>query len=163
MIKIMKVTVGFILGGYTGYMLGLFLYNMIFIQINSNPGLVYWLVLISSIILCCVLANIFINHEIIVSTSFIVLYAIIRGVSLYANGFPNEFYIMDLIKKGETEELKMDLRPVVYAYLSSWIILTGLGIFIQYKYRATEEEKDSKINLNTELNSSTNMRSESHS
>jgi hypothetical protein len=163
MIKIMKVTLGFILGGYTGYMLGLFLYNMIFIQINSNPGLVYWLVLISSIILCCVLAYFLIDHVIIVSTSFIGSYAIIRGVSLYANGFPNEFYIMDLIKKGETEELKMALRPVVYAYLSCWIILTGLGIFIQYKFRATEEEKDSKINLNTELNSSINMGSESHS
>lgn len=38
------------------------------------------------------------DHILIGSTSLIGAYALVRGISLYAGGYPNEFTLADMIK-----------------------------------------------------------------
>jgi hypothetical protein len=77
----------------------------------------------------------------ILATSFCGAYALIRGISLYALGFPNESYVVDLIRNEEWETLNNVLTPVVYAYMCGWIILCFVGIVVQIKTRSTDDEK----------------------
>ncbi len=104
-IKLTKLVVC-ILGGYLGFILGTFLYNFIFIHINSNPKWVYWLVILSCIILCALIALWLTKHMLVISTAFIGGYAIIRGASLYIGHFPDEKIVMHLIANEEWEQLE---------------------------------------------------------
>jgi hypothetical protein len=138
--KYKRVVLGFLLGGYMGYIGGILLYNTAFIYIKSNPLLIYWIVILCCIALACVFAYFLFDHILILSTSFCGAYALIRGVSLLAGGFPNETYIIDMIKKEEWEELKKAVNPIVYLYLFSWILLTIFGIFFQYRIKNDEDK-----------------------
>lgn len=89
-----------------------------------------------------------VTHILIISTSFCGAYAIIRGISLYAGGFPNESYIMDLIKNGEEEELKKVLTPIVFAYIAGWLVIFIIGLVVQYKTRSDDDDKKSDIDEN---------------
>lgn len=81
------------------------------------------------------------EQVIIVATSLIGSYAIIRGISLYAGGFPDESYVIDLIRSEEYDQLKHVLKPVVYVYLVGWLVLFVLGLFVQNKLKKEQEEK----------------------
>ncbi len=70
--------VDLIIAGFTGYLLGVFLYNFLLNRINSNPKVVYWLTIIGSIGLLIFLVFVFKTFVIICGTSFIGAYAIIR-------------------------------------------------------------------------------------
>ena len=88
----------------------------------------------------------------IIATSFCGAYAFIRGISLYAGGFPNESYIIDLIRNEEYDVLQKTLTPVVYAYLSGWIILFIIGVIFQYKTKSEEDnDKKDRPNENAEF------------
>jgi len=95
-----------ILGGYLGYVLGLVLYQSIFIYVNSNPKVVYWIVIFVCIILCALAALWATKHMLIISTCFIGGYAVVRGASFYIGHFPDEKIVMDLIANEEWEQLK---------------------------------------------------------
>jgi len=70
---------------------------------------------------------------IIFATSFIGAYTFIRGISLFAGGYPNEFTVIDLKNQGEDGQLKELITWRVWIYLVAIIIVTGLSIFIQFK------------------------------
>ena len=72
-----------ILGGIAGYLLGLFLYNFCLNRIGSNPKLVYWLTLVGSIVLVIVLVLLIKSFIVIVCTSFIGAYGIIRVINFF--------------------------------------------------------------------------------
>ena len=76
----------------------------------------------------------------IFATAFCGAYAFIRGVSLYAGHFPNESYVIDLIRNEEYETLKTVLTPEVYLYLAGWIVLFVAGVIVQYKIKTEEKE-----------------------
>lgn len=76
----------------------------------------------------------------ILSTSFCGAYVLIRGISLYLLGFPNEYYLVDLIRNEEWEELNNVLTSVVYVYLFGWIILFFLGDIVQIKTILTDDK-----------------------
>ncbi len=90
-VKIQQTPSGYATWGYTGYIIGIFLYNIGLNRIQANPTLILWLTIICSIGLCNVAAFYMVTHVLIVSTSIYGAYAVIRAISLYAGGFPNEF------------------------------------------------------------------------
>lgn len=104
---LMKLTNTFfmLLGGYMGYALGIFLYNLFLRYINSNPKVVFWVTIGGSIILCALIALWMVKHALIFATSICGGYAVIRGASFYFGHFPNESIILDLIQNKEYEEL----------------------------------------------------------
>lgn len=66
------------------------------------------------------------DHILIGSTSLIGSYAFIRGISLYAGGYPNEFTIAELIKQG----LYSSISPWFYAYLVALILVFAGSMFV---------------------------------
>ena len=106
LIKI-EVIIYFCIGGYLGYLLGNMLYAATLIHINSN--LVLPITLVICILLCGYISYKLSKHIIIVTSSLIGAYAVVRGASLYIGHFPNESVIFDLIKNHEFDQLKMVL------------------------------------------------------
>jgi uncharacterized membrane protein YeaQ/YmgE (transglycosylase-associated protein family) len=101
-----------IIAGFTGYILGTFLYQFFLKFIQTNPQVVFWVTIITSIILLCVIAWFFNQHVLILGTAFVGAYSIIRGISFMAGGFPDERQIIDLMDRGETEQIK----SVIYIF-----------------------------------------------
>lgn len=93
-----------ILGGFLGYIAGVVLYQFFLKYISSNPAVVYWITVISCVIVLAIVAWFFYDHILILGTSFIGAYAIIRGISFMAGGFPDERQMIDLIKQGEWDQ-----------------------------------------------------------
>ena len=79
---------------------------------------------------------------IIFATSFIGAYTLIRGISLFAGGFPSEFTVIDLKQREEIEQLNKILTWRVYVYLVSIVVATGLSIFIQIKINKEKPEDE---------------------
>jgi hypothetical protein len=102
---------------------------------------VYWCVLLISIIICVTFAYFLVDQVVIISTSLIGSYFIIRGISLYAGGFPNENYVIDLIINKEFDTLHDVLGPIFYIYMVGWIILFIIGIVVQCKLKKEEQQK----------------------
>ena len=97
---VLSVIVGFLLykagwmlgvllvGTVAGFFLGVSLYNLLFIQLYS--WWVYTLLVVGCAALVGYLAKTFHKHIMIYGTSFIGAYALVRGVSFFLGGFPNE-------------------------------------------------------------------------
>lgn len=94
------------MGGYLGYTFSLIVYQFILRYIHSSqPELIFWITTIASVILGAVLMNYLVKQVMIVATSLIGSYAVIKGISLYAGRFPNEQVIFELVKNQEYEQL----------------------------------------------------------
>lgn len=125
---------GVVFGFLLGFIVGFVIFNICLRFINSNPGVVFWI----TMVVCCVagvLLGFFKEEEIsIISTSIVGAYAIIRGISIMAGGFPDERQVYELAYQGEWSQLSDFLTPVIYAYLAGFLILSALGMFIQFKF-----------------------------
>ena len=134
----------FLLGGVSGFFVGQFLYNLFGNQIplNVNGIVINIIFVVISIGVMIAVAFFFNKFIIIFATSFIGAYCFIRGISLFAGGFPDEIKIMDLRGKGETEQLSDLLTWKVYVYLAAMVITTVLAIIAQYKLFKDEKDGD---------------------
>jgi energy-converting hydrogenase Eha subunit E len=63
----------------------------------ASSDIVFWCVCVGCAIVAAALVFIAYNHAIILSTSLIGSYFFVRGISLYAGGYPNEFTLMKQI------------------------------------------------------------------
>ena len=91
------------------------------------------------------MAYFFNKFIIIFSTSFIGSYCFIRGISLFAGKFPDEFQVMDLTTEGETEQLKELLTWEVYVYLAAMLVLCVISIVLQFKFnKDDDDDKDTE-------------------
>jgi len=68
---------------------------------------------------------------IIMFSSFLGAFMTVRGVSLFAGGYPNELTLAKLIQMGH---ITWDSFPkIFYAYLACMLVLTFIGIWFQSK------------------------------
>jgi hypothetical protein len=103
--KVGKYISAIILGGFLGYLLTNFLYQLVLYKISSNPMVVYWIVVILLVAGGAVAGYFLTEHLFIISTAFIGAYSLIRGIAFWAGHFPDERQVIDLISKGETSQL----------------------------------------------------------
>jgi mannose/fructose/N-acetylgalactosamine-specific phosphotransferase system component IID len=105
---LIKMTRAFfmIVGGYMGYLVGIFLYDVFLQYIHADPKVIYWVTIVGCIVICSMLALWLVKHVLIIATSICGAYAVIRGASLYIGHFPNESVIIDLIEHKEFEQLQ---------------------------------------------------------
>ena len=132
----------FLVGGVAGFFLGEFLFNLFGNAIPGNLTLIHILFVVFSIIILIILAYFLKDIIIIFATSFIGAYTLIRGISLFAGGFPNEFTVIDLKQRDEIDQLKNILTWRVYVYLVAIVIATGLSIYIQFKINKEKQEEE---------------------
>ena len=78
----------------------------------------------------------------ILATSTVGSYLFVRGISFIFGGFPSESIVMDLIKKQEWNELNKMLSFVIYAYLSSWLILSCGSAYVQMRWNKDISDED---------------------
>ena len=124
-----------VLGAVAGVFLGINIYNLFLFSLNN-----FWLLLL--LIILGAVGGVYAAsklHDIllIVSTSLIGSYALVRGISVFAGGFPNEVAIMD--------ELANDIMPTLstyfYVYFAAIVCLFILGVANQWKHYKGEQSK----------------------
>lgn len=125
---------GVVFGALLGFVLTFFIFNLCLRFIESNPTAVFWVTLV----VCLVggsLFGYFYQEEIcIVSTSIVGAYAIVRGISFWCGGFPDERQVYELGQKGEWDQMHNLLTNEIYAYLAGFLILSAVGMIVQFKY-----------------------------
>lgn len=124
-----------IVGGFGGAMLGMLITTM-FVVGNAAA---YYGVIFGTAILCAIVTYFIETFVIIVVTAFIGSYFVIRGISMYAGGFPNETELHNMSKSGVMD---WDHFPkVFYAYLAGIIILWVLSAVFQWKkYKKSDRD-----------------------
>ena len=144
--KYHKKILSFLTGGVSGFFIGQFLYNLFGnrIPLDVNGIVINIVFVVISIGVMIAVAFFFNKFIIIFATSFIGACCFIRGISLFAGGFPDEIKIMDLRGKGETEQLSDLLTWKVYVYLAAMVITTVLAVIAQYKFFKDKDEDDEK-------------------
>ena len=129
-------------GGVSGFFIGQFLYNLFGNQIPANGIVINIVFVIVSIGVMIAIAFFFKKFIVIFATSFIGAYCFIRGISLFAGGFPDEITVMDLRGEDETDQLSKLLTWKVYVYLAAIVVTTVLAIFAQYKLNKDKDDDD---------------------
>jgi len=107
----------------------LILNNTVFYKINSVA--VLWIMIAVFGIVLGVLSFIWFDYIVIVCTSILGGYLLIRGISLVAGGYPNEFTVYERIKANDLS----GVPGTFYAYLAGMVILIAIGIFIQIRIK----------------------------
>lgn len=145
--KYKRKVFGLLLGIVTGYFIGQTVYNFAAKGITWQPTVVRVLIIVGAMIVMILISCFFMKFLTIFCTSFIGAYLFVRGISLFAGKFPNEFSVADLIKNGEFDQLGKVFGWQVYVYLASIILMALICIVIQYKINGeksadTKEEDD---------------------
>jgi len=117
-----------LLGAWGGVMLG-FVLTTTFVV---GTDIAYYLIIIACALVCFFIAFKLETAVIITVTGFVGGYAIVRGISLYAGGFPNESELHDMIIAGVVDWSNFD--KLFYVYLGAIVVLTGVGIYFQRKH-----------------------------
>ena len=116
-----------LLAAWGGYTLGV-LINTSFLYIVENSVL-FWSINLGLALLCAFLAMLVYHPAIIVATSFVGAYLVMRGIGLMAGGFPNEYVLINMVKAG----LISRIDPIFYFYLGGIIVMTAVGICSQWR------------------------------
>jgi len=125
-----------LLAGWGGVMLGLVIYNAFLYKANSN--ILFWCFIIGMGLVFSIISFFVFEHACILATAFVGSYCVIRGISLYAGHYPNEFTLIDMIRAG----IVPDLDPRFYAYMAGILALFILGSIVQFKMRSGEHKKN---------------------
>jgi|LauGreDrversion4_2_1035121.scaffolds.fasta_scaffold285829_1 hypothetical protein len=128
MAKLLKVGAA-VLTGWGGVCLGLMLYTSFIFQYDSDKKIIFWIFIVVMALTFALLGYFMFNHAVIISTAIIGSYGIIRGISLYAGGFPNEMLIIEQIKNGQLT----DFDNAFYGYLAGFVVLAIGCMVFQYK------------------------------
>ena len=90
-----------VLTAWGGVCLAMMLYAAFVYKLDNDSKIVFYIFLILMGASFAVLGYYAFNHAVIISTAIIGSYAFIRGISMYAGGFPNEFQLVQMIKSGQ--------------------------------------------------------------
>lgn len=126
------------LSAYGAVCLGLILYTSFLYKWDNDKQVLFYLFLVGMGIVGGILGFVLYNHALIISTSIIGSYLFIRGISLYAGGFPNEMLIIEQIKHGQISEFP----GTFWAYFSGFILLAIGMVVVQYKLFGKMSEKE---------------------
>ena len=143
--KISRIGVA-VLAGWGGVCLALILWSAVLYKVNSQ--VVFWIVIVVFAGVCAVVSFFVYDHALIISTAIIGAYGFVRGISLFAGHYPNEFTIISLIEKG----LFKNIDPIFYAYLAGMIVVAVIGLIVQYKMKSKEEDAKRHPYYNMRMN-----------
>lgn len=111
-----------IIGGWGGFLLGVVFTTTVLWAASSEVA--FWIISISFALIAAGLAFMFYYHAVILSTSFTGSYFFIRGISLYAGGFPNEWALIEQIKSGAIDHISYWFYLYLFFIIVCFIIST---------------------------------------
>ncbi|KAL4459327.1 hypothetical protein ABPG74_017940 [Tetrahymena malaccensis] len=127
----------FCLGALAGTFLAFIIFNT-FHFASSNKFVLWIEVGLCSIIFGCLCVYIK-SYILILASSLVGAYMIVRGISLYPGGFPNELTVSQQIKNGD-----WSFPWYYYLYLSAIIVLKVCGGIFQYRrYKNKGQRRES--------------------
>lgn len=133
--KVVKLGVA-LLAAWGGVSLGFICYSAFLYKIHSQP--VFWVTIVGFGIVFAGLTFCIFDPVLILSTAFAGGYLIVRGISMYAGGYPNEFTLYDYIAKKQYSEIPYTF----YIYMAGFIIFAILGSVVQFKHYKKDKEAD---------------------
>ena len=136
-----KLLLGIVSALIGGYLLGTFIYSLLLLKIKENL-LINIVVIIVCMIIVFVITYYTLDYILIIITSIIGAYAIMRAITFWIGGYPNESQLIELISKEEKDELRKLITFKFYIYIVVWILLTIGGIVFQIK-KLDKDDKDS--------------------
>ncbi len=83
-----------VLAGWGGFCLGMIIYSAFLYKLDGEKNILFWLFNIGMAVLAGVLSLFLFNHAVIIATAIVGSYAFIRGISLYAGGYPDEMQLI---------------------------------------------------------------------
>lgn len=113
-----------LLAAWGGFLLGVMLNEVVLYLAESQ--VVFWCVSIGCAVVAGIMSFFFFEHVLINLTAFGGAYMMIRGISFYAGGFPNEFTLADQLKAGDTSAFS----NWFYLYMVGILIMTVLGSIV---------------------------------
>jgi hypothetical protein len=122
-----------VLAAWGGVMLGFVITNTFVI----GSAVAYWLIIVGMAIVFAIVAFFTEKGVIIFITSFVGSYSLIRGISLYAGGFPNEIELHNEIESGAIDW--SSFNKGFYGYLAGILILTVLSLYFQIKHNTNKK------------------------
>lgn len=122
-----------ILGGFLGFIFTELLYQAIVSSLSWNPKAVYYIIFSISIAIGAVLGGLFQKHIFIISCAFTGAYAIMRGLGILEDNFPDERQLYDMIERSEWPQVSTMINSIFYLYLCFAIILGIVGTCHQYR------------------------------
>ena len=125
--KLQKVASG-ILGGIAGFFLGFLLYSLVIAMFIKSSPIILWAILIASSAAGTYLMSVKKDEMEAHATVFIGAYMIIRGLSFFLGGYPNEAQTFAQLKEGNFK-----LSGYVYLYFLLFIALNVAGTWVQHK------------------------------
>lgn len=139
--KLKKVGIA-VLAGWGGVTLG-FILTTTFVIGNTY---LYWAVIGGCALVCFYAAFLIERHVIMVATAFVGSYLFVRGISLYAGGFPPEGSLHDEISSGA---LDWNTFPkTYYAYFGAIILCSLIALVHQRKHDKAEQKKIAALQEN---------------
>lgn len=133
MMKLDRVGCG-VVAGWSGFVFGLVLNEACFDFFNHE--ILFWFLNIFLALLNCILSYFYYDHVFINSTAGSGAFLIVRGVSLYAGGYPNMFTLVEELDAGNLD----DFSDWFYVYLAFMVLVAVLGSIIQYKINKPNEK-----------------------
>jgi len=122
--------------GWGGVTLGLILYNTFIYQIDGSSKAAFWISLIVMGLVCGIAGFYFCWPAIIIATSISGSYAFIRGISLFAGGYPSELEIINYIKEGQITKMPGSF----YGYMAGFLVLSIIFMVWQFRQYGLEDE-----------------------
>lgn len=125
--KLQNIASG-ILGGIAGFFLGFLLYSLVFAMFIKSSPILLWIILIATSAAGTYLMFAKKDEMEAHATVFIGAYLIIRGLSFFLGGYPNEAQTFAQLKEGNFK-----LSGYVYLYFLLFIALNVAGTWVQHK------------------------------
>lgn len=130
-----------VLAGWGGFTGGLILYESVLFRAEAQW--LFWVTIVVCTAAAAVLAFFFVDHIIIVASSLVGSYFLIRGVSCYAGHYYNEFTMAKMAAEGLLDEID----PWFWAYVGAFFIFLALGLLLQCRsFKAEERARKAKKN-----------------
>jgi hypothetical protein len=132
-----------------GYYLGNLFYTALAGNVAVDSQILFWIIIIATILVIFFFAMIVKDWIIVVTTSLVGSYAIIRAVGIFFDNFPDEIFVSELIKHGEFDQVKRKFTLIFNVYLGLISILWVIGIIIQRSYQDDDNKKKEEEEVNT--------------
>ena len=87
-----------ILSGWGGFILGVMVSETVLWL--AGAAWLCWVINISFAIVFAIIGYIFCDHAIVIATSFVGAYMMMKGIGIMAGGFPNVYVLIQMIEAG---------------------------------------------------------------
>jgi len=139
-----------ILGIVVGYLFGNLFYNLEVKVIMINPQVLYWATILTCIIFISVAGGFMQEYMVCLAAAMIGAYALVRGISIYAGGYPDEVYVMTLLNKKEYAQFGRVFGSKIYLYIGLILLFTAIGMSSQSYFVQKKDDKPAQQGGGTE-------------